>query len=527
MLLLAAPPLWGTTNGELEGDDCTGNGNGGSASGSTGGAPCGGVEVGCHDPLRIDRIEFVEATRTFLAGDPVLVNVFLAGTCCDEQTTYHGPMQFLNVAIDNQIGVHADEQVMVALTGDCQLELTGTLTETYEVVAQVEIQFNDTAAENDDVVRVRDTLPAIRWFEPCRVRLVEAADEDVVVWLREQSGRIRLHAAESGNGEAYLELTLPKDGSWVSFHASGQNHSTSPDDTTIQAHYATPAGPVWGQEDATVCYNGLSLMLMNPADHYAYQPAIGEYGPVGNPGVGIFITTASFWGPEGLDHTAPPISETRVRYLQNVLGGSVYRMVYAQPTVQFLDEDADGNPITSGTTCTVPKRMAVTGTISETTLDAPPDARPFYTADAVPWSDPAGVGPVELLRTNDSPSISGIAPIAAVPAYDDDDPTRIIGTITYTEFYEAAIESTFRGYTVLAQSPPSLDTNVPTLTNFFNLNVSSKGEPITEMVATADPMNPTTPNQMPVMDGVLAGEAGGWSEPQGYGDTTIEFVKGD
>ena len=123
---------------------------------------------------------------------------------------------------------------------DAYAEITAA---TLASVFEMEIEVNDTADEEDDVVCRYSTNPAGRPTIPCRARVRGKGSGSVPIVL--SGSKIRF----SDDADTTTNLSLPEDGSWVSFENSGQIESTAKNDAVIEARLASATGSMCGSED--------------------------------------------------------------------------------------------------------------------------------------------------------------------------------------------------------------------------------------------------------------------------------------
>src|SRR4051812_44606751 len=90
-----------------------------------------------------------------------------------------------------------------------------------------EIQINDTPVATDDLVMLKCLEATHDHSVPCRIRATGSPAAAATVVLTNPDGRVRFGA---GAGAATLTLSVPADGSWVSFRISGAAASAALND---------------------------------------------------------------------------------------------------------------------------------------------------------------------------------------------------------------------------------------------------------------------------------------------------------
>ncbi len=113
---------------------------------------------------------------------------------------------------------------------------------------KMEIEVNDTADKDDDLVCRYSANPAGRPTIPCRARVQSRGPGDVPVVLTGDKLRF------SGEADTTKRLLLPEDGAWVGFDISGQIGSNFKNDAEIEAHLSSAAGCKCGSADLTVLW---------------------------------------------------------------------------------------------------------------------------------------------------------------------------------------------------------------------------------------------------------------------------------
>lgn len=128
--------------------------------------------------------------------------------------------------------------------GDCP---PGTVTEQCPLLCpNMEIEIDNTSTIDDDwVVRCPHTP---RHSVSGRIRAVGSAANDATVVLVNPDGRLRF----PNDTDTTRTLTVPRNGSLVTFEISGQTASSATGDAVIEAHCQTATGPVKARKGVTV-----------------------------------------------------------------------------------------------------------------------------------------------------------------------------------------------------------------------------------------------------------------------------------
>ena len=131
--------------------------------------------------------------------------------------------------------------------GDC------SDTDTVEFyIINVELESNNTAGQDDDIVVRYSTNPAGRPTIPCRARVQGLGSGSINVVLKNKAGGGDLRFP--GATDTTKTLSLPSSGAWVAFNISGQVKSTAMKDAIIEARLNAADGPICAEEDLTVLW---------------------------------------------------------------------------------------------------------------------------------------------------------------------------------------------------------------------------------------------------------------------------------
>ena len=128
----------------------------------------------------------------------------------------------------------------------------------------VEIQVNNTATANDDVVRMHCIHPPSTPTINCQIRLTSNEAAPVTVVLRDPTGRLAFPSNPT------TTLTLPVSKAFVPFTISGQNPSAAIGDALIQAHVGAAAGPIAGTRAVTVVSFGAAQIQLVQGGNYGF-----------------------------------------------------------------------------------------------------------------------------------------------------------------------------------------------------------------------------------------------------------------
>jgi hypothetical protein len=271
------------------------------------------------------------------------------------------------------------------------------------VAVKVEVEIFDTPAQNDDVVRVRSTIPVKRHTIVSRIRVLGNPPRDVTAVITNPDGRLRFPAAANTT----RTVTLPKAGTWVRFEVSGQTASAAKDDAKIEVRCNSATGPVCGKEDMTVfsigdlgftAVPGANYALLTNATQFIYQPSGGQ---------GIDFTYEGTLKPAGLDCGVVQIRDLRIGMIQNLLS-SVRKLVYDSPTIVW---DAG---VASGTQVIAPKTIAITLRLAGPLDDSTTASAPLYDRSAGALTVPLGCTGGAAGATRDSPQTGNSLTISMV-----------------------------------------------------------------------------------------------------------------
>jgi hypothetical protein len=176
----------------------------------------------------------------------------------------------------------------------------------------MEIEINDTPAANDDLVQIKCDRVAHRSVVNCRIRATSACPVDSAVVLTNPDGRLRF----TGPADRTATVTVPGNGSWVSFQVSGETGSAALRDAVIEAHCHTATGPLKASKPMTVFWFDQAMSI---------QARIR---------------------PAGVDCTAPQVARIKIGILQNARIVVARRSVFGPPAITWNAGVARGTSVT-------------------------------------------------------------------------------------------------------------------------------------------------------------------------------------
>jgi len=309
-------------------------------------------------------------------------------------------------------------------------------------VIDVEVEINDTPAQNDDVVRVKSDVPVIRSKVACRARVVGSPAADVVVVLANPNGRMRFPES----ADATKTLTLPRTGAWVAFEISGESASAALDDAIIVVHLDTATGSDCGSEDVTVFSfdpSGITVTADARYNGALMQDNSSRYTAIGGPAV-RFSGEATL-NPAGLDCTIPQISDLRIGIMQNSVSME-HATTYDSPSISW----SPGVP--SGTVVTVPSTLRHAFTVAPVRNDSRPSAAPLYDQPGLPdtldqnsLKPPIGCPGGAAATSEDTPWVP-FEPFLPTDGFDAQG--NIVGQVLYLNRVDATLNDSFRTWVV-------------------------------------------------------------------------------
>jgi hypothetical protein len=280
----------------------------------------------------------------------------------------------------------------------------------------MEIEINNTSAANDDLVLLKSDRPVHVFTTTCRIRAISGPASTVV--LTNPDGRLRFM------GSPQQSLTVPADGSWVTFTMSGENGSLAIGDAKIEAHCSDARGPVKARKDVTVVwFDDGHIDIATPG---TYAVSLGRFTTTGG-NAADFSATARI-RPAGVDCSAPQIRNLRIGIIQNGQAGTPRERVWDSPAITW-------NPgVAARTMVTVPTSMHRTIT-TPLNNDSEASVVPMYdqpgktgTIDANSLQPPIGCTGSTAATSNDAPSTPMPTPLT-LPATDSGG--TVVGQVTY------------------------------------------------------------------------------------------------
>jgi len=330
----------------------------------------------------------------------------------------------------------------------CEIEKPARVT--VHVIA-VEIQVNNTATTDDDVVQLKCEHPSHRHKVPCRARVRGTPNEDVTIVLTNPDGGLRFPR----DGDKTLTLSLPKNANWddprAQFEISGEKQSDMMNDAKIVARMDSESGEICGKKEVTVFWFDAKLSLIQGTDYNTYQNLqTGEccYGP-------LLDTAVSFQAgatlrPDGLlACSTPQIVNLRVGFMQEVVSATRIRL-FSNPYVTW-DPGVTSGTATFADTVTEEETLEPPLTPANDGLD--PVAHPLYDISSFALKPPFPCPDAGIANSSDglafcSPPLWGHFPFPG------------IGTpIAYAQYqpFDWSILVEFRTYLVICD----LSTRIP------------------------------------------------------------------
>jgi hypothetical protein len=229
---------------------------------------------------------------------------------------------------------------------------------------EVEIEINDTAATNDDVVPLKCEHPPHRTTVNCRIRARGSPPNNASVVLTNPDGRLRF----PGPSDITKTLTVPSNGAWIPFQLSGEAASNAIGDAVIEAHCRSATGEVKGSKSVTVFWFDQAQINVTPGGNYTLTG--GRYTVTG--GNGVDYSAQARLRPAGVDCSAPQITDLRVGIMQNARPGTRRQTTWGTPTIAWRPG------VAPGTTVSVPTTMRETVNRSILANDSEASVAPLY-----------------------------------------------------------------------------------------------------------------------------------------------------
>jgi hypothetical protein len=263
----------------------------------------------------------------------------------------------------------------------------------------MEIEINNTPDTKDDLVKLKCQHPAHLWsVVDCRIRSTDAPGEgSATVVLTNPDGRLRF----PGPDDKTTTLSVPKNGSWVSFQISGEAPSKALGDAVIEAHCSTNKGEVKASKKVTVFWFDQAKIEIKPGG--AYVRAGKTYKPQG--GNAVDYSAQARIRPAGVDCSAPQVKNLRVGIMQNTVAPTLIEQTWSGPKVKFYASAAPGTKVNQAMTVKVTKSINVAGN------DTDASVRPLYDQPVEGGSKdslkpPIGCAGGAAAKSNDSPNLS-------------------------------------------------------------------------------------------------------------------------
>jgi len=363
----------------------------------------------------------------------------------------------------------------------------------------VEIQVNNTATANDDVVRVHCVHPSSGPTINCQIRLTSNETAPVTVVLRDPSGRLNFPNAPT------VTLTLPVSKAFVPFRISSETPSAAIGDAVIEAHVGS-VGPIAGRRKVTVVSFGAARIILAPGGNYGF---VGDLYTVPG-GAAVTFTSRATIRPAGVDCSIPTLANIRVGIMQESSAFLITR-TWDTPTIAWMPAAASGTSVTVPTTIRQSERYDPT--VVQPVNDGLAGAGPLYSRAAAALTRPIGCPTGVAATSNDTPG----TPAPATFFQPVSSGGVVVGTVTWTNRVNITRAEHFRTYCV----------SFNTLTNVFcalrqavwdvNLDSAAAAQHATVNPDAAASANPAT--------GVQANNAPTQTTTAGVGAATTTFTK--
>jgi hypothetical protein len=251
--------------------------------------------------------------------------------------------------------------------------------------------------------------------------------------LTNPDGRLRF----PNPADTTTTVTVPGDGSWVSFQISGERGSNAIGDAVIEAHCNTATGALKATKPATVFWFDQAQMNITVGSNYSMVG--GRY--TASPGVAVSYSAQARIRPAGVDCTAPQVTNLRIGILQNLIPPYTKSKTWTTPTIAWSAGVAPGTSVTVPRSITY--RISVPAVSNDVTSNA---AAPLYVQSAAALKPPIGCAGGAAATSNDTPSTPFPATFVtrAVTAAGVD-----VGQITYTAQVKVVLNKNFKTWTVL------------------------------------------------------------------------------
>ncbi len=190
---------------------------------------------------------------------------------------------------------------------------------------QVLINVNNTSKTTDDLVRLTSDTPVRKFTTPCTIQAIGTQSADLNVSLSCQNGASRVgfdKSATAGTEASTLTLTLPKDGTPVTFYIVGDLKSTAIGDANIQVVDAF-TNQFYGAQSVTVFWFDKPMISATPDKSYSLNDT--DFEPLD--GNAVNLTGQTILMPGGLNSSAPQLQRLRLGVEQNFEDG-IYQVIW-------------------------------------------------------------------------------------------------------------------------------------------------------------------------------------------------------
>jgi len=286
----------------------------------------------------------------------------------------------------------------------------------------MEIEINDTPVTTDDLVGLKCEHPAHRNIVNCRIRATAVCATSSTVVLTNPDGRLRF----PNPADTTTTVTVPGDGSWVSFQISGERGSNAIGDAVIEAHCNTATGALKATKPATVFWFDQAQMNVTPGGNYTL--AGGTFAVAA--GHAVDYSAQARIRPAGVDCTAPQVTNLRIGIMQNTRPGVRDQTTWGNPTIVWNVGVAPGTTVVAASTMRTTFNRPIAANDSEVNVaplyDQP--GHPGSTIDPNCLNPPIGCAGGAASTSNDNPS----TPVANTFTSPAQTPAGVrVGTLTY------------------------------------------------------------------------------------------------
>jgi hypothetical protein len=342
-------------------------------------------------------------------------------------------------------------------------------------VNSLDIQINNTAATNDDLVVLNSTHPAHQFNVNCQVRLVGPSVGNVTVVLSNPDGRLRFPNAANTT----VNLTLDAGGAFSAFQISGNAASAAMNDALI--HFALTNGSEITTKGVTVVSFDTAKMQLTQGGNYSINGS-GQYAPAG--GIATGFASSARIRPAGVDCTAPQLTNLRIAIMQESSNKDI-EVTWDTPTVSWLASAP------AGTTITVPtSRRSVTtyaSTVTQPVNDGVDGAAPLYDNAATALTTPSGCSGSGTANSSDGPFHT---PLPTTQLTVQDGSGTTVATVTWTNRVNTTRKQHFRTFCVVFNSSANTAFSLREATWDINLDSAAANQHATvnaDAAASADP----------------------------------------